>query len=116
MSQEKVDKRKVEKANRKKQLEKKKQKRLLGIFVSVIATVAFLAVICLAIAQLSGKLEPEKKTEAVSYTAEELESLREMFGINNEKESESGTSAKDETTTSQEEGTTASEENTTAAE
>lgn len=106
MSQEKVDKRKADKANRKKQLAKKKQKRILNIFISVLVTVVFIAIVCLAAGQLSGKFDKPTTAPTVSYSAEELSSIQEALGIT--------TAAGDETDSSEEAGSAAEE--TTAAE
>ncbi|MEI3227828.1 MAG: hypothetical protein V8S39_12345 [Lachnospiraceae bacterium] len=78
MSQEKIDKRKAEKTNRKKQLAKKKQKRIINIFLSVLVTVAFIAVVCLAAASLSGRLgskSSETSANTITLSAEQLSSL-----------------------------------------
>ena len=78
MSQEKIDKRKAEKTNRKKQLAKKKQKRIINIFLSVLVTIAFIAVVCLAAASLSGRLgskSSETSANTITLSAEQLSSL-----------------------------------------
>lgn len=100
MSQEKIDKRKAEKAKRKKQIAKRKQKRILNIFVSVLVTVAFIAVICLAAASLSGKFDKET---TVTYSAEDLSRLQSLLGSTGNTESTDGS---DETTTAADGGET----------
>lgn len=100
MSQEKIDKRKAEKINRKKQLAKKNQKRMLNIVISILATAAFIAIICLAAMQLSGKLDKPTTTPTVSYSEEELASIRNALGITTTagEDETSGENASDETT------------------
>ena len=110
MSQEKIDKRKVEKANRKKQLAKKKQKRIINIFLSVLVTVAFIAVVCLAAASLSGRLgskSSETSANTITLSAEQLSSL-----LNQASSSADGSSAASDTTAA--EGADQTEEETTA--
>lgn len=111
MSQEKIDKRKAEKINRKKQLAKKNQKRIMNIVVSVLITVAFIAVICLAAGQLSGKFEKPTTTPTVSYSDEELASIRNALGITTTAgdESNSDSNSSNETTSSAEETTAPTE-------
>lgn len=118
MSQEKIDKRKADKVNRKKQLAKRKQKRILNIFVSVLVTVAFIAIICLAAGQLSGKFDKPTTTAAVSYSAEELASIQNALGITTTAGDESSTGSSEETTVSTEETTASSDDasETSAAE
>lgn len=101
MSQEKVDKRKAEKANRKKQISKKKQKRVLNIFVSVLVTVAFLAIVCLAAASLSGKFDKETEGETISFSVEELSSLQEALGMTSASAEETTQDDAAETTTAE---------------
>jgi len=100
MSQEKIDKRKAEKINRKKQLAKKNKKRMLNIVASVLATAAFIAIICLAAMQLSGKLDKPTTTPTVSYSEEELASIRNALGITTtagENETSSGETSEETT-------------------
>lgn len=109
MSQEKIDKRKAEKINRKKQLAKKNQKRIMNIVVSVLITVAFIAVICLAAGQLSGKFEKPTTTPTVSYSEEELASIRNALGITTTAGDESDSKSSEDTTSSAEETTAPTE-------
>ena len=102
MSQEKIDKRKVEKANRKKQLAKKKQKRIINIFLSVV---------CLAAASLSGRLgskSSETSANTITLSAEQLSSL-----LNQASSSADGSSDASADTTAAE-GADQTEEETTA--
>ncbi|MDY5576739.1 MAG: hypothetical protein SPF70_04575 [Lachnospiraceae bacterium] len=98
MSQEKVDKRKAEKANRKKQLGKKTQKRIMNILIAVIVTVAFIAIVILAAGQLSGKFVKETTSAAVTLSDEEMSSLKEAMGI---EETEETTTAAEETSSAE---------------
>lgn len=107
MSQEKIDKRKAEKANRKKMLAKKKQKRILNILIAALVTICFIGLVTLAVCQLSGKFEKETTTQAISYSAEELSSLSEALGL------ETGTTAEGDTTAEGETPAEAASEETT---
>lgn len=106
MSQEKIDKRKAEKTNRKKQLAKKKQKRIINIFLSVLVTVAFIAVVCLAAASLSGRLgskSSETSANTITLSAEQLSSLLNQAssstdGSSNASAAEGADQTKEETT------------------
>lgn len=109
MSQEKIDKRKAEKINRKKQLAKKNKKRMMNIVVSIFATAAFIAVICLAAMQLSGKLDKPTTTPTVSYSEQELASIRNALGITT-------TAAEGETSTDSSDATTAPADEPTSEE
>ena len=109
MSQEKIDRRKAEKINRKKQLAKKNQKRMLNIVVSVLVTVAFIALICLAAGQLSGKFSNPTTTPTVSYSEEELASIRNALGITTTADESNSDSAQDTTAPADESETSAAE-------
>jgi len=115
MSQEKIDKRKAEKINRKKQLAKKNKKRMMNLVVSIFATAAFIAVVCLAAMQLSGKLDKPTTTPTVSYSEEELASIRNALGITTTAdEGETSSDSSDATTAPENESTSeeaTSEEN-----
>ena len=82
---------------------------MMNIVVSIFATAAFIAVICLAAMQLSGKLDKPTTTPTVSYSEQELASIRNALGITT-------TAAEGETSTDSSDATTAPADEPTSEE
>lgn len=93
MSQEKVDRYKKEKAARKQNLAKKKQRRALKTIAGIAASVALIVAIIFSAKLLRGDFEKETEAETSSYSEEYLEQIRSLFGA------ETSTTGETETTT-----------------
>lgn len=120
MSQEKVDKRKADKRNRKQELAKKKKKRVMNIILSIVATVAFIAIVIgAAMALATDGFQDETTISSENGTAISAEELQELLNAVNGTTTEDTTSAEDTTADAAETETTtpaAETETTTPAE
>ncbi len=83
MSQEKVNRYKEEKANRKKQLAKQKQQKVLKTVAAVIGSIVLIALIVLSAKVLKGDFEEEVTS---TYSEEYLEQIRDLFGTSSTEE------------------------------
>lgn len=83
MSQEKVDRYKKEKANRKQNLAKRKQQKVLKTIGGIVASIALIAAIILSAKLLRGDFEGETERETSSYSEEYLEQIRNLFSTEN---------------------------------
>lgn len=110
MSQDKVNRHKEERANRKKQMLKKKKMKPLKIFGAIISTVALIALIIVSSMYLHGDFKEE---ETSTYSAEQMSALQDYISSLSTTDS-SETSATDESTTTSEETTTVTTEETSA--
>ena len=90
MSQEKVDRYKKEKANRKKNLAKKKQQKTLKTLAGVLVSVLLIVAIVFSAKLLRGDFKEE---ETSTYSEEYLSQIRDLFGT------ESATTSGEESTT-----------------